>query len=129
MTRTTAIAAAVMATLTWAAGAEAACDGLHGTLTTASALLACYDKGMEGLPMELIVSVTEGALGFANAELKVIRHEAPFYCPPSKLALTPAQTVNILRRWVEEDESHAGLPYGLRILRSLQETFPCKDSP
>jgi hypothetical protein len=50
----------------------------------------------------------------------------PLFCPPLKLGLTSEQTVDVVRRYVEDHPSTGSSPAGLVTLYALRDTFPCK---
>ena len=49
----------------------------------------------------------------------------PLFCLPTKLALTPVQQADMLRRHVKEYPFTADSPAGLVLLKAYQDTFPC----
>lgn len=63
--------------------------------------------------------------GWANQFIKA-RGDAPLYCPPKKLALTPEQTASILREYLKKDKAAGESPAGLAMLLALMATFPCE---
>jgi hypothetical protein len=68
----------------------------------------------------------ESGLGWANAELTMVRKTSPLYCAPTKISLTGSQLADILRRASEDDPAGIGkMPVGLGLLRSLERAFPC----
>jgi hypothetical protein len=48
------------------------------------------------------------------------------YCPPSKLAITLQQDINILKRYIKEHPQYADLPLGMVLAGAFKEIFPCK---
>jgi hypothetical protein len=47
------------------------------------------------------------------------------YCPPSRIALTDDQLLDMLRRFVEAKPSFGTDPVGMVLLLSLKDAFPC----
>ena len=93
---------------------------------SAAALLTKYDgANAEGREcVQLVVGYTENGLSWANAYLQH-KGEAPLYCQPERLALTAEQSIDILRRYVNDHPAAGNEPFGLGLFDALQETFTC----
>ena len=93
---------------------------------SAADLLSKYDgANAEGREcVQLVVGYTENGLSWANAYLQH-KGEAPLYCQPERLALTAEQSIDILRRYVNDHPAARDKPFGLGLFDALQETFTC----
>ena len=93
-------------------------------------LLDLYEKSAGDAALrdqvELTVSMMETGMGWANAELTQIRKDAAIYCPPRQMAFTGTQLIDILRRAADKKPILAKQPFGLALLVSLKEVFPCR---
>ena len=62
-------------------------------------------------------------MAWANSYLKV-KGETELYCEPGKLAMTPEQNTDILRRHVKDHPADGNLPAGAALLMAYVATFP-----
>ena len=70
-----------------------------------------------------MASAANGIL-WANTII-VGRKQEPLYCPPPKLSLTSEKVLDMLRKDVKELPAIGESPWGLVMLLSLHEAFPC----
>jgi hypothetical protein len=49
-----------------------------------------------------------------------------YYCPPSTIAFTPDQYINMLERYLKKEPGMGKMPLGLALLETLKSTLPCK---
>ena len=91
-----------------------------------------YDHQMDSearTEAELMVSYIGDAFGWANVELSSRRKTLPLYCPPSKVAITGPQLIDILRRAIAEEpplpNPLSNQAFGFALLVSLERVFPC----
>jgi len=111
-------------------------------LTTVAAFFLCFEAHATKLTVEQFRHPKDGDdhlthllyLSGVNAGLLAYNvavqssNKGPLFCQPGKLALTPDQVADILRRWAEKQgKSGDKLPVELALLYALVETFPCPD--
>lgn len=75
--------------------------------------------------LELLIASNENGIAWANAELRTVRHETRMFCPPEKVSLTGNQIMDILEREMNAKPFVGQYPYGLALLLTLEDTFPC----
>jgi hypothetical protein len=91
---------------------------------SANEMLAKIDAGGDQATLvTLWLSGNANGISWVNVELK--DGKAAVYCPPGKLAITPEQDVDILRRFVRDHPKYGGAPAGLAMFEALKFTFPC----
>ena len=88
-----------------------------------------YGKGDNAYARAYISAVADGLAAYDSHLL----NNAPgvmAYCPPGKLGIIDAQYAQILRDFVEKDDSMKDLatnfPTSLALLLALADAFPCK---
>ena len=91
-------------------------------LTTAQAIQA-FRKDPQTIGIYL-TAVWDG-LSAANAVL-TSQGKPPLYCAPEKLAMTPHQTVDILRRYVEQHPFAGKVSIVVITLQAYMDAFPCR---
>lgn len=91
----------------------------------ARSFLARIDAGGPEAEMlaELLLAYGEG-ISWANVQMAE-NGQPRLYCPPANRALTVAQNVNILRRFVERIPEAGSSPAGLVLLFAYKDAFPC----
>jgi hypothetical protein len=75
--------------------------------------------------IEIRVGLVEAGLALANAELTQIQKTTAIYCSPRQMALTGSQLIDIVRRAVSDKPFLGDQPYGVVLLVSLKQLFPC----
>jgi type II secretory pathway pseudopilin PulG len=73
--------------------------------------------------MKTYVSGIATGIGWANTHQE--NKGQPIFCQPRKLALTDDQTIDILRRYVEQHPEYGGHPVGVILLEAFMVTFAC----
>jgi hypothetical protein len=97
---------------------------------TANMTINTFEENMEhgGAPAVAakyyIIGIEDG-LSWANAELSN-RRGINLYCPPGGIALTPDQTIDIMRRFVRAHSGATSDPIGAILLLAFEELFPCR---
>jgi hypothetical protein len=98
---------------------------------SANQFLAQYDaaersSSAERSMWEGHVLDTENGFAWANSMMHVERHITPLYCKPATVELTSGQLVDILRRYLEENNDLGPKPMALALMMALQKDYPCK---
>jgi hypothetical protein len=103
----------------------------HTDELTVNEFLTRYDEARtaaEKLIWTQHIDAIESSFGWANTMLSE-RKENRLYCVPPKLILTSEQLIDIVRRFLQEQQSggfnNQDAPMGLFLLLALQEAFPC----
>ena len=104
--------------------------GQAGAEASVNEILRDYDNAKASDAQRAMISSNlasiEVGLGWANTALRAQRMQAGLYCPPDKLAMTPSQVIDILRRALKEEPRLGDRPIGFALLTALQRSFPCK---
>jgi hypothetical protein len=69
---------------------------------------------------------TENGFSWANSMMHVERHITPLYCKPGTAEFTGEQLVDVLRRYLEENNDLGSKPMALVLMMALQKDYPCK---
>jgi hypothetical protein len=98
---------------------------------SANQFLAQYDaaersSSNERSILEGHVLDTENGFSWANSMMHVGRHITPLYCKLATVEFTSEQLVDILRRYLEENNDLGSKPMALVLMMALQKHYPCK---
>jgi hypothetical protein len=94
-----------------------------------NAALLAYDSGdaTDRKSGEVAFVNEENGIWWANSRL-IFKKQQPLFCPPDNSSALPgAEMIEIVRRYAKENPKARYLPYGLVILMTLENAFPCKD--
>lgn len=72
-----------------------------------------------------VKGVNEGVFWHSTMTAVEFGERARLYCPPSKLAITEENVIQIGKSYLVENPEAYTDHYGLRMLMAMQETFPC----
>ena len=89
---------------------------------TATYAIEQYEKG-SGTVQIYIVGVLDG-IEAVNSDLES-DNSKKVYCPPPRMAMTPGQELDILKRFVEKHPDLGTYPAFLIIEASMKDAFPC----
>jgi hypothetical protein len=93
---------------------------------SAMEFLRMIDGGRQDDRTVALLSINNLINGFGWYQAYLEQQELPtIYCPPRRLAITPDQAVDIMRRFVENKRESRNYPYGLAVLLAMQDAFPC----
>jgi len=70
---------------------------------------------------EALLDAMATGISWANSHI-----DKPMYCPPSNLAITSQQHMEILRQYIQHSPSRGDYPAGAVMIRALEYAFPCK---
>lgn len=95
---------------------------------TASAFVATYEKANpeDRDWLETILATQEEGMAWSNAVLQKGIGGTPLYCSPPAIVLAGGQLIDILTRAVEDSPAYADMPFGIVLLYSLMDAFPCE---
>ena len=75
--------------------------------------------------MQTILGQVGNGLSWANSRLAFLKRPK-LYCQPGDLALTDAQTIDILRQHARTNQKLQQAPFGLALLVAFEEEYPCR---
>jgi hypothetical protein len=75
--------------------------------------------------METVLGQVGNGLSWANSRLGFLKRQKLF-CQPGDLALTDVQTVQLLRQHTRTNPKLEQAPFGLGLLVSFEEEYPCR---
>jgi hypothetical protein len=98
---------------------------------SANQFLAQYDaaerlSSTERSIWESHVLDTENGFSWANSMMHVERHITPLYCKPGTVEFTSEQLVDMLRRYLGDNNDLGSKPMALVLMMALQKNYPCK---
>jgi hypothetical protein len=98
---------------------------------SANQFLAQYEAAEQSSSMERSiweghVLDTENGFSWANSMMHVERHITPLYCKPGTVEFTSERLVDILKRYLDENNDLGSKPMALVLMMALQKDFPCK---
>jgi hypothetical protein len=95
----------------------------------ANTALRAYDSAnpTDRKTAEIVFANTQNGIWWGNSVL-LYRKQPPLFCPPDNVAPLPGpQVIEMLRQKVNENPKLGAMPYGLAIMVTIQNTYPCKD--
>ncbi len=95
--------------------------------SSAKDLLQLHQSGIDDMrrQVEQTVSIFENGMAWANVELIQKRKTRALYCANPRMGLTGPQLIDMIARFVGTNPHMAEFPYGMVLLRALQDLFPC----
>lgn len=91
--------------------------------------LKLHDEPLEQSTAETTITGLQAGFTEANTWLAETRKEAPMYCQPANLSLTPDQLIDMLRRGVNDQPELDESNLAAALLAVMQRTFPCPQYP
>ena len=90
--------------------------------------LKLHDEPLGQSETETEVLGLQAGFTEANTYLTQNRKEAPMFCQPESLRLTPGQLIDMLRRGVNEQSELDQSDLASALLTVLHHTFPCRQN-